>query len=125
MQPGVSGGQNGILIWVWISNWEWCDHGEWGHWVDNGWWEDHGWYDFFTDVYSASLTASSNITPDGKSPTAEQVKNHEKRLWYQTTGSKQISHLRLQAAMKPVRKRRVSYFPEFSYETYWRFMTVL
>lgn len=57
--------------WVWIPVWDWCDHGEaGGHWVDNGYWEDQGWYDFFTDIYTASLTASSRITPDTKVPTA-------------------------------------------------------
>jgi hypothetical protein len=106
--------------WVWISDWDWCDHGEWGHWVDNGWWEDHGWYDFFTDVYSASLTASSNITPDSKSPTAtgKTMKSGygiNNRVQTNFSSSAPSSHV-------TGAQTAVSYFPEFLYETYWRLL---
>ena len=109
--------------WVWISNWNWCDHGEWGHWVDNGWWEDHGWYDFFTDVYSASLNASSTVSPDIKSPTASGktmksgygINNKVQTVFSTSAPSSHVS----------AAQTAVSYFPEFEYNTYWRLLDLI
>ena len=106
--------------WVWISIWDWCDHGEWGHWVDNGCWEDHGWYDFLTDVYSANLTASSSITPDSKSPTATSKtmkSGYGINNGVQTNFSSSAPNSHVASA-----QTAVSYFPEFSYKTYWRLL---
>lgn len=65
--------------WVWVPVWEKCWHttrnadgtrSRWYHWVDNGYWEDQGWWEFDYNSYSASLSASMEITPDSLSPTA-------------------------------------------------------
>ena len=107
--------------WVWVPDWDWCDHGEYGgHWVDNGEWVDKGWYDFFTDNYSASLTATSTITPAGKVPTAsgKTMKsgygvNNKVRATFSTNAPN--NHI-------ASAQTAVSYFPEFKYNTYWRLL---
>lgn len=110
--------------WVWIPVWDWCDHGEdGGHWVDNGYWEDQGWYDFFTDIYTASLTASSRITPDTKAPTASGrtiksgygVNNLVTSSFSTNAPSSHVTGA----------QTAVSYFPEFGYSTYWRLLDLI
>jgi hypothetical protein len=111
-------------FWVWIPVWDWCDHGErGGHWVDNGYWEDQGWYDFFTDIYTATLTASSKITPDAKAPTAtgSVMKsgygvNNEVTASFSTNAPG--SHV-------TGAQTAVSRFPEFGYGAYWRLLDLI
>lgn len=107
---------------------------EWGvwrpwwqeHWVwhsgdddDDGYWCDHGWWEFDFDRYSANLTASMEILPDEKAPTAsgntmksgygfnEKVTTH-----VSTTQS---------SAVTPA-QNAVTYFPEFQYQNFWRLL---
>lgn len=109
--------------WVWISDWDWCDHGEWGHWVDNGWWEDHGWYDFFTNVYSASLSASSSISPDNKVPTAT---GKMMKSGYGINNNVQtVLNISAPSSHVTAAQTAVSYFPEFEYNTYWRLLDLI
>ena len=109
--------------WVWISDWDWCDHGEWGHWVDNGWWEDHGWYDFFTNVYSASLSASSSISPDNKVPTAT---GKMMKSGYGINNKVQtVLNISAPSSHVTPTQTAVSYFPEFEYNTYWRLLDLI
>lgn len=109
--------------WVWISDWDWCDHGEWGHWVDNGWWEDHGWYDFFTNVYSASLSASSSISPDNKLPTA--TGKMMKSGYGINNNIQTVLNISAPSSHVTAAQTAVSYFPEFEYNTYWRLLDLI
>ena len=106
--------------WVWISDWDYCDHGEdGGHWVDNGWWEDHGWWEFDLDRYQASLSASMSIKPDDKSPTASG-KSMKSGYGFNQTVTASVSTNQSSAVTGA--QNAVTYFPEFSYQTYWRLL---
>ncbi|MEQ3316405.1 hypothetical protein [Enterocloster clostridioformis] len=106
--------------WVWISDWDYCDHGEdGGHWVDNGWWEDHGWWEFDLDRCQASLSASMSIKPDDKSPTASG-KAMKSGYGFNQTVTANISTNQSSAVTGA--QNAVTYFPEFSYQTYWRLL---
>ena len=106
--------------WVWISDWDYCDHGEdVGHWVDNGWWEDHGWWEFDLDRYQASLSASMSIKPDDKSPTASG-KGMKSGYGFNQTVTASVSTNQSSAVTGA--QNAVTYFPEFSYQTYWRLL---
>lgn len=121
-----------ISNWVWVANWQWVSDWDWiedeenengGHWKDNGYWhdygkwEDHGWWEFYTDFYSVSMTASMDIKPDNKNPTAigNTMKSgygiNEKVI---ASVSGNGEHTDLQNA--------VTYFPEFYYKAYWRLL---
>ena len=119
-------------FWVWIPVWDWCDHSYTdsegnsvsdGHWVDNGYWEDQGWYDFFTDIYTASLTASSKITPDTKVPTASGVtmkSGYGVNNVVTSSFSSNAPSSHITGA-----QTAVSYFPEFKHTTYWRLLDLI
>lgn len=67
--------------WVWHSDWKWktgshteeckedCESSH-GYWEDEGEYVDEGWWEFSLDRYSASLSATMDLTTDAKSPTA-------------------------------------------------------
>ena len=67
--------------WVWHSDWKWhsgshsssCSPGcssSHGHWEDEGEYVDEGWWEFDLDRYSASLSASMELSADEKSRVA-------------------------------------------------------
>ena len=107
---------------------------EWGvwrpwwqeHWVwhsgdddDDGYWCDHGWWEFDLDRYSASLTASMELTPDEKATTdsGDTMKsgygfNEKVTTHVSTTQS---------SAVTPA-QNAVTYFPEFRYQDFWRLL---
>jgi hypothetical protein len=107
-------------FWVWIPVWYYYNYGTSGYWMDFGYWEDRGWFDFFADIYTASLTAVSDITPDEKVPTASGstmksgygVNNTVTSSLITTAPSSHVTGT----------QTAVSYFPEFQYETYWRLL---
>jgi len=87
---------------------------------DFGEWVDHGWYDFFTNVYTANLTGSSVITPDGKIPTASgnTMKSGygvDNKVTASFTSNAPSGHV-------TGAQNAVSWFPEFRYGTYWRLL---
>ncbi len=99
----------------WVSDWEWVaddDEDDGGDWVDFGDWE----YD--RDVYSASLAASVQTMPDEKVPTAS---GREMKSGY---GVNIAVNARVTTNAPGHHttwaQNAVSYFPEFSYNTYWR-----
>jgi hypothetical protein len=111
-------------FWVWIPVWDWCDHGkDGGHWIDNGYWEDQGWYGFFTDIYTATLTASSSVTPDTKVPTAS---GNTMKSGYGVNNTI-TSGFSSNAPGSHVTgaQTAVSWFPEFGYTTYWRLLDLI
>ena len=127
-------------FWEWVPDWEQCWHSDWVdtsytdadgnvvsdgywddwyHWVDNGWWEDHGWWEFDWNGYTATLTASMNITPDDKSPTATaSTTKSGYGVQQSVTARVSTNH----SAATTAAQNAVTYFPEFSYATYWRLL---
>lgn len=100
--------------WVWVPNWIWV-----GCWLDAGQWVDHGWWEFTCDNYSASLSASMNVTPDGKDPTASgKVMKSGYGISQTTTASVSTN----QSSAVTGAQTAVTYFPEFRYQTYWRLL---
>ena len=100
----------------WQSDWVWKeaeDDEEEGHWVDEGWWE------FDLDRYSASLTASMELTADEKSPTASG-KTLKSGYGFQKRVTTHVSTNQT-SAVTPA-QNAVTYFPEFGYEHYWRLL---
>ncbi|MDD3778469.1 MAG: hypothetical protein PHX26_00245 [Proteiniphilum sp.] len=118
--------------WVWIPVWVKCWHSDrwtdsegkshtdhWYHWVDEGYWEDQGWWEFDWNGYTASLTASMDITPDDKSPTATAYSlksgyGIQQRVTARVTTS--------QSSATTAAQNAITYFPEFGYELYWRLL---
>ena len=110
--------------WVWIPDWVWHSYtGGGGYWCDHGWWEDQGWYDFFTDIYTAGLTASSTVTPDDKVPTAS---GNTMKSGY-GVNNKVTSSFSTNAPNSHAvgAQTAVSWFPEFRYTTYWRLLELI
>ena len=99
----------------WQEHWVWHDGDE----EDDGYWCDHGWWEFDFDRYSASLTASMEITPDEKAPTAsgDTMKSgygfNEKVTTHVSTNQS--------SAVTPA-QNAVTYFPEFQYQNFWRLL---
>lgn len=108
------------VYWVWVSDWNWYSDGDGGgYWEDDGHWEDHGWWDFNWNSYSASLTASMNIMPDAKVPTASG------KTMKSGYGINQITTANVstnQSSAVTDAQTAVTYFPEFRYQTYWRLL---
>ena len=117
--------------WEWEPDWHWESEGHskscpkgcttaHGEWVDDGEWVDNGWYDFTSTGYHAALFASSDISPDDIVPTksGDTMKSGygiKEDLNASFTVNAPGSHYtQVQSA--------VSYFPEFSYDTYWRLL---
>lgn len=98
----------------WQEYWVWHSTGE-----DSGYWCDHGWWEFDLDRYSANLTSSMSVKCDSKNPTASgQTMKSGYGINQTVTGS--VSSNQGSAVTQP--QNAVSYFPEFSYETYWRLL---
>ncbi|OLN31372.1 hypothetical protein [Desulfosporosinus metallidurans] len=106
--------------WVWVSDWKWYSDGNGGgFWVDNGSWEDHGWWEFDWNPYSASLTASVNIKPDDKVPTAS---GNNMKSGYGINISVTANVSSNQSSAVTGAQTSVTYFPEFQYKDYWRLL---
>ena len=106
--------------------------GEWDCWWQSHWvyhsggvngpgnWCDHGWYEFDWIPYYASITATMSIKPDAKNPTAEG------RIMKSGYGINMKATARLSSDAPSTAitgaQNVVAYFPEFSYQTYWRLL---
>lgn len=116
--------------WVWHSNWRWksgthskdcpedCESSH-GYWKDEGRYVDEGWWEFSLDRYSAFLTATVQLRPDEKSPTAigSTIKSG-----YGVNISIDANASTSQSSATTPPQTAVSYFPEFYYRTYWRLL---
>lgn len=100
----------------WQSDWVWHEsHNE----EEEGYWVDEGWWEFNFDRYSASLTASMELTVDEKAPTASG-KTLKSGYGFQ---EKVITHVSTnQTSAVTSAQNAVTYFPEFGYEHYWRLL---
>ena len=122
----------------WHANWEWESDWKWessshssdcpddcttnhGHWVDKGKWVDNGWYDFTSTSYSASLTGSMEIHPDDIVPTA-QGDNMKSGYGIKENATANFSANAPVSHYAPA-QTAVAYFPEFSYDLYWRLLS--
>ena len=135
--PSVPNKQNVTsLTWgEWDSWWHeyWVDNGYWDYdswtdsegnthtdrdWVSN--WEDEGWYKFKWIPYSANLSASMNINPDEKAPTATstQMKSGYGVNMEVTSSVRSSAPTSHYTGMQNV----IAYFPEFQYTTFWRLL---
>ncbi|EGD45791.1 hypothetical protein Cpap_0158 [Ruminiclostridium papyrosolvens DSM 2782] len=106
------------LVWQSDMNW-YSDNDGGGYWQDDGEWIDIGWWDFSCDTYHAVLSASMNIAPDEKAPTAfvDTMKSGY--------GIKQMTEANVstnQSSAVTEAQTAVTYFPEFLYKTYWRLL---
>lgn len=107
-------------VWNWIEHWVWVNHAGWssgGEWVDKGHWVDAGYWEYKSTSYKATLSADMKLLPDDKVPTA---KGKKMRSGYgvkiTVTGNMRSS------ARNDITSAQtaVTYFPEFTYKTYWR-----
>jgi hypothetical protein len=104
--------------WVWHSAWVWVSDGTGGGgWVDFGNWVDEGWWDFNYDHYSASLSATMNVVPDAKAPTAS---GNTLKSGYGVNQTVAANISTNQSSAVTDAQTAVTYFPEWRYETYWR-----
>ena len=118
--------------WVWEADWDWISEScsadcpancsvNHGWWKDNGKWVDKGWYEFTSTAYSASLYGAMVLSPDDIVPTAsgDTMKSgygvKQTSTAEVTTNAPESHYSYAQTA--------VSYFPEFSYDAYWRLLT--
>jgi len=97
----------------WHAYWVWHGTDEDGYWCDHGWWE----FDWLS--YSASLSASMNVMPDAKAPTASG-KTMKSGYGINQTVTTNVSTN--QSSVVTDAQNAVTYFPEFKYETYWRLL---
>lgn len=102
----------------WKEDWVWhSDYNEFGE--DEGEWCDHGWWEFEFDRYSASLSASMTITPDGKSPTAS---GRTLKSGYGIQEKVDTHVSTNQSCAVTAAQNAVAYFPEFGYQRFWRLL---
>jgi hypothetical protein len=95
----------------WHAYWVWHGTDEDGYWCDHGWWE----FDWL--LYSASISASINVLPDAKSPTAS---GKTMKSGYGVNQATTANVSTNQSSAVTDVQTAVTYFPEFRYETYWR-----
>lgn len=126
--------------WVWEAVWEKCWHSswvdtsytdddgnvvrdgywdDWYHWVDNGYWDDQGWWAFDYHSYSASLSATMDIMPDDKSPSATSTTLKSGYGIKQTVTTQMDTD---QSAAVTAAQNALTFFPEFGYQNYWRLL---
>ncbi len=111
--------------WVWVPDWDWesGDHDAGcpaGCTSDHGEWKDKGWYDYAWDGYSASLSASMQIVPDEKNPTASGT-DMKSGYGINMTASARMLSSAPSGHITQV-QTCVAYFPEFQYTDYWRLL---
>lgn len=106
--------------WVWHSDWNWySDDEDSGHWEDDGQWVDDGWWKFDWNAYTTSLSASMNVVPDVKNPTASG-KTMKSGYGINQTATAQVSTNQSSAVTDA--QTAVTYFPEFQYKSFWRLL---
>jgi hypothetical protein len=103
----------------WESKWEkeWHtdpDGSTWYEWVDNGDWK------YTSDSYYASLLATGQTKPDDKAVTS-YGKNMKSGYGINIEINARVS-TNAPASHTTWTQNAVSYFPEFSYNTYWRLL---
>jgi hypothetical protein len=119
----------GVWSAKWIPNWVWHEDWYWvidtssetgGYWKDKGNWVDEGDWKYSFTGYHATLSANMNLMPDDKSPTAN---GKQMRSGYGVKVNV-ASSLKSSAPSSYIATAQtaVTYFPEFTYKTYWRLL---
>lgn len=114
VNPEVSSLTWGVWTPWWHAYWVWVSTGD-----DSGYWEDRGWWEFDYNAYSATLSATMKLTPGSKCPTAS---GGTMKSGY---GTNQLVATRVsttQSSAVTEAQSAVSYFPEFGYADFWRFL---
>jgi len=112
-------------VWVWHEDWDWIQDSSTstgGHWKDNGDWVDEGYWQYSFTSYQAVLSASINLLPDGKVPSAKgklmpSAYGVKINVNSDMTSPAPSSHI-------TCAQTAVTYFPEFAYNTYWRHLAL-
>ena len=99
----------------WQEYWVWHSGDE----DDDGYWCDHGWWEFDFDRYSASLTATMEISPDEKVPTAS---GNTMKSGYGFNERVETHVSTNQSSAVTPAQNAVTYFPEFQYQNFWRLL---
>lgn len=99
----------------WYEYWVWHSGDD----DDDGYWCDHGWWKFDFERYSASLTASMEIAPDEKAPTANG-NTMKSGYGFNETVTTRVRTTQ-SSAVTPA-QNAVTYFPEFQYQGFWRLL---
>jgi hypothetical protein len=100
---------------------KWVDYGSW---VDRGWWLDYGEWIYTYETYFASMNVNLNIFPDEHNPTIKES------FGEYTMGSGYGIDVEVIAGITTnapsshyeVAQNVITYFPEFTYQTYWRLL---
>ena len=109
----------------WHQNWKWHEHWVWdgdsNRWEDDGWWVKDGGYWIYTSTeYRAVLSSGMNLLPDDKDPTAKgKLMKSGYGVKISVDGQVRSS---ASSANVTAAQTAVTYFPEFSYHTYWRLL---
>lgn len=109
----------------WVSKWEKCWHSDWvpdgiggGYWDDWYHWVDNGDWAYTGDNYWATLSASGRTNPDARAITSIS-KNMKSGYGVNISVNTSVS-TNAPANHTTWAQNAISYFPEFSYNTYWR-----
>ena len=100
----------------WQEDWVYHDGGE----DEEGYWCDHGWFEFDWIPYTATMTAVMTVAPDEKNPTAEVRTMKSGYGINMETSVRVISDA--PSGDVTGAQNVVAYFPEFTYQTYWRLL---
>jgi hypothetical protein len=109
----------------WHQNWKWHEHWVWdsdsNRWEDDGWWVKDGGYWIYTSTeYRAVLSSGMSLLPDDKDPTAKgKLMKSGYGVKISVDGKVRSS---ASSANVTAAQTAVTYFPEFSYHTYWRLL---
>ncbi len=109
----------------WHQNWKWHEHWVWdsdsNRWKDDGWWVKDGGYWIYTSTeYRAVLSSGMSLLPDDKDPTAKgKLMKSGYGVKISVDGQVRSS---ASSANVTAAQTAVTYFPEFSYHTYWRLL---
>ncbi len=87
------------------------------YWVAN--WVDEGWWEFDSNSYYASLSASMDITTDSYNPTGTSSVFKSGYGVNQSTTARVTTNNTTAVSTTP---NAISYFPEFNYEGFWRLL---
>jgi hypothetical protein len=109
--PQVTSASWGIWTPSWYSNWVWDSAA--------GIWQDHGWWQYNYNSYSATLSASMNVTPDSKDPTTS---GKVMKSGYGINESVSVGISTNDSSAVTGAQTAITYFPEFQYKTYWRIL---
>lgn len=115
------------MQWVRLSSWDderkewvvyfegWRDEGEW---VDHGEYVDKGWWVYESDTYSAELSATGSVEPNGRVPTAQG--KTMKSAYGVSIGTQAQVITSAPSSAYTSAQNALTYFPEFNYSTYFR-----